>query len=184
MGELRSAWEIAEERAKRLGKLSPEEVEEQERERHREIGRALAQKYLDAAGGLDIAAEVNKYDEGRRSVVKQSAIEHLAKALQLTNIQTVGAAKKIVAALATLEPNVKGRLEQIDQLIREYEKAEQRIRQELEDKRREILHQLRISGTAIDAINMEADEEWRAACQELGKSFAPRLSELKQGLFG
>ena len=40
MGELKSAWEIAQEKANKLGKLSDEEKEQQTRQRYRQIGQA------------------------------------------------------------------------------------------------------------------------------------------------
>ena len=72
--------------------------------------------------------------------------------------------------------------EEIDHLVQEYEEAEQKIRQELESDYRQIMHQLRISGTAVGAINIEADHKWQAARQELVEAFTPRLNDLKQAL--
>ncbi len=72
--------------------------------------------------------------------------------------------------------------EELSRLVLEYEGAEQKIRQELEGSYRETLHRLRISGTAIDAINIEADPKWQPAHRGLVESFAPRLNELKQAL--
>jgi hypothetical protein len=68
------------------------------------------------------------------------------------------------------------------QLVEEYELAEQKIRQELESHHREALHQLRISGTAIEAINIEDNPQWQLARQGLVESLAPRLNALKQAL--
>jgi len=60
--------------------------------------------------------------------------------------------------------------------------ATQKIRQELESNYSETLHQLRISGTAVDAINIAADDQWQLAWQGFVESFAPRLNDLKQAL--
>ena len=68
MDELKSAWEIAQERANRLGKLSAEEKEQQERQGYRQIGQVLAQKWLDNPQRLDLTAELNKQEE-KNSVV-------------------------------------------------------------------------------------------------------------------
>jgi len=48
MSELKSAWEVAQERANRLGKLSADEKEQQERQKYRQVGQVLAQKWLDS----------------------------------------------------------------------------------------------------------------------------------------
>jgi len=56
------------------------------------------------------------------------------------------------------------------------------MRQELESNYRETMHRLRISGTAVDAINIEADHKWQIARQRLVESFTPRLDDLKRAL--
>lgn len=182
MGELKSAWEIAQERANRLGRLSAEEKEQQERQRYRQTGQALAQKWLDSSQQLDIAVELNKYEEQERDIIKQSAIEHLARVIELTNTQGINNVKRIIEAISSLKPELQPKAEEIDQLVQEYERAEKKIRQERENNYRETLHQLRISGTAIDGINIEADHQWQLARQGLVESFTPGLNDLKQAL--
>jgi hypothetical protein len=182
MGELKSAWEIAQERAARLGKLSPEEEEEQERQRCREIGQALAQKWLGSSQELDLTAELAKHEQKEEAVIKQALIEHLVRAIELTAPQGVSTSKRIIEVISSLQPELQSRATEISQLIQEYELAEQRIRQELESKGRETLHQLRISGTAVGAINIEAAQEWQLARQELMESLTPQLDKLKRTL--
>jgi hypothetical protein len=84
--------------------------------------------------------------------------------------------------ISSLGPELQPKAEEIGQLVQEYEGTEQKIRQELESNYRETLHQLRISGTAVDVINIEADHQWQQARQELVETFTPRLNDLKQAL--
>jgi hypothetical protein len=182
MGELKSAWEIAQEKANRLGKLSAEEKEQQARQRYRQIGQVLAQKWLGSSQQLDMAAELNKHEEKEREIIKQALIEHLVEAIEFTTTQGINSMKKVIAAISSLGPELQPKAEEIGQLVQEYEDAEQKIRQELESDYRETLHQLRISGTAIDAINIEADQKWQPARQELVEAFTPRLNDLKRAL--
>jgi len=182
MSELKSAWEIAQERANRLGKLSAEEIEQQEREKCLQSGRALAQKLLDSPQQLDIDAELNQYDEKARSLVRRSAIEYLVTAIALAKSQSVNKTKIAIRAITSLKPELQAEAREIDQLVQEFEQSEQKIREELENKHREVLHQLRISGTAIAGTNVEADPEWQPAHQKLLASFTPRLNALKQAL--
>ena len=56
------------------------------------------------------------------------------------------------------------------------------MRQGLESHHRETLHRLRISGTAVDAINVEDNPQWQLARQGLVESLDPRLDALKQAL--
>ena len=184
MSEIKSAWEIAQEKASRLGKLSAEEKEQQERQRYRQIGQVLAQKWLDGSRLPDITEELNQYEEKERTVIKQAVIEHLVEAIELTTTQGANSTKKVIEALSNLEPALRPKAEEIYQLVQDYEVAEQRIRQELESSYRETLHKMRISGTAIDAMNLEIDPKWQPAHQELIESFTSRLNDLKRALIG
>ena len=182
MGELKSAWEIAQERANRLGKLSAEEEKQQARQRYHQIGQALAQKWLDSSQQLDISAELNKHKEEERIIIKQAIIEHLAETIEFTATQDINIMRKVIEGISSLGPELQPKAEEIGKIVQEYEAAEQKIRQELESNYRENLHQLRISGTAVDAINIEATPEWQLARQELVEAFTPRLNDLRQGL--
>jgi hypothetical protein len=182
MSELKSAWEVAQERANRLGKLSAQEKENQERQGYRQIGQALAQKLMDGSQRLDVTAELSKHEEKGRETIKRAVIEHLVEAIEFTAAKAVDSVKGIVEAISSLKPESQPKTEEVGQLIQEYELAEQKIRQELESQYRETLHQLRISGTAVETINMEDNPQWQLARQGLAESFAPRLDALKQAL--
>jgi len=182
MSELKSSWEIAQERANRLGGLSAEEKERQERQRYGQIGQALAQKWLDGPQEIDMTGELSKYEEKERDIVKQAVVEHLARAIEFTPAQDLDRFKRVVEAISSLGPELQPKAEEITRLIQEYEEAEQKIRQELEGDHRETLHQLRISGTAVDVANIEAGSQSQSARQGLTETFTPRLNELKQAL--
>lgn len=182
MTELKSAWEVAQERASRLGKLSAGEKEQQERQGYRQVGQVLAQKWMDSSQRLDVTAELDKHEEKGREIIKQAIIEHLIEAVGFANTQAVNNVKRVIEAISSLKPALQPRAEEMTQLLQEYEAAEQQIRQELESNYRETLHQLRISGTAVDAINVEDNPQWQVARQGLVESLAPRLNALKQAL--
>jgi hypothetical protein len=182
MSEIKSAWEIAQEKADRLGTLSAQEKEQQERQRYRQIGQALAQKWLDSSRPPNITQELSKYKEQEPEVIKQAFVEHLAGVIELTSTQGINNTKKAIEALSSLGPELQPRAEEISQLVQEYEGAEQKMRQELESGHRETLHKLRISGSAIDAINIEANPKWQPAHQGLVDAYSSRLSNLKRAL--
>jgi hypothetical protein len=182
MSELKSAWEVAQERANRLGKLSAEEKEQQERQSYRQIGQVLAQKWLDSPQQLDITAELNKHEEKARDLIKQAVIKHVVETIEFTTTRGINSMKRVTEAISSLGPELQPRAAEIDQLLQEYEEAEQKIRQELESNYRETLHQLRISGTAVDASNIESNPQWQLARQGLVESFTPRFNALKQAL--
>ena len=182
MGELKSAWEVAQERASKLGKLSASEKEHQERQRYRQLGQALAQKWLDSPQHTDITAELSRHEEKGRDVIAKAVIARLAEAIELTAARNTSSVERICEAMASLNPALQPKTEELVQLVQEYGLAEQKVRQELESHCRESLHRLRIAGSAVDAINVEADPKWEPARQQLIEDFAPRLNDLKQAL--
>jgi hypothetical protein len=181
MSELKSAWEVAQERASKLGKLSAEEREQQERQRYRQLGQVLAQKWMASSQRLDVTAELSKYEEKGREIIRQAIIEHLVESIAFGDTQ-INSVSRVIEAIRSLKPQLQPKAEEMGQLVQEYELAEQKIRQELESHYRETLHQLRISGTAVDAINIEDNPQWQLARQALVESLVPRLNALKQAL--
>ena len=47
---------------------------------------------------------------------------------------------------------------------------------------RELLHQLRISGSAVGEVNVEASEAWKGLSRELYSQFDQRLQQLREQL--
>lgn len=196
MSDLKSAWEIAQEKAKKLGKLSHEEVRQQREEQCRQIGAAIAQRYLDNPEPLSLRAELNKHSEEEQVLVKRAILGYLIQAMDLshrsgrspdsTRYNHSGEVylrlEKIVQGIASLEPTTATITGQISQLCQEYEGAIRKTKQEIERKSRETLHQLRISGTAVADINIEATPQWQQSCHKLIEPFQPRLDSLKQEL--
>ena len=216
MGELKSAWEIAQEKADRLGKLSAEEIQRQREQECRQIGRAIAQRYLDSPESLSLALELDKYQD-KKDLVRQASLTHLTQAIDLKSwsgtspdatVQSTwqGAKKerahtatpliwqgacsggvyprleKIAQGIATLEPKSQPLIERIRELAQEYEHLADKTRRAIEIKCRGTLHQLRISGTAVGNINIEATPQWQQNWHSLTELFEPRLDSLKQEL--
>ena len=144
----------------------------------------LAQKWMDSSQRLDVTAELSKHEEKGREIIKQAVIEHLIEALGFADTQAINNVKRVIETISSLKPELQPKAEEMGQLVEEYELAEQKIRQEQESNYRETLHQLRISGTAVDAINIEDNPQWQLARQGLVESLAPRLNTLKQALVG
>ena len=179
MSELKSAWEIAQEKASRLGKLSAEEEQQYREESYREIGTAIAQKFLDSFDDRSLASALGGYSETERDVIKKAALSRLAEATDLTSLKKL---EEISRGMAGLEPRLQSALERIAEVANECEQARTKARRELEDKGKERLHRMRITGTAVSGINVEATEEWKESEQQLMAVFGPRFDSLKQEL--
>ena len=179
MSELKSAWEIALEKSNKLGKVSPQEERQYHEEKCRQIGTAIVRRYLDDPRGQLLISQLKAYSEEEENLIRKAALNELMAALDLGNPTELG---EICQGIASLEPASQPVVEQIAQLAQEYEKARREARRELETKGREVLHRLRISGTAVGDINVEASAEWPEKEQSLVADFGRRLDSLKQEL--
>jgi hypothetical protein len=185
MSEMKSALEKALERAERLGRLSPDEVKERRRAEYTPIGRAVADRYLGHGHGGIFIEELNAYGGEEKDIVIGAALSRLGEAIELGNYEVTERAIEGILALKGRD-EVGGIGEEIRSLLKEYKLAENERykgrKEEIERKGRELLHQLRISGSAVAGINLEASETWKEMAQELYARFDQRLQELKEKL--
>jgi len=183
VGEIKSAWEIAQAKASKLGELSIEEREKQRQSRCRLIGKSLAEKYLSQYDISFLRAELGKHSAQDKDSISEAAIHRLIEGIDLRYAPTLD---KISQGILTLTDNTTATttLGKIKELFREYEEAENRERQEIEKSGREMLHQSRVSGTAISQINIRARDEWQKKLNQLAHPFEGRLNQLKHELIG
>lgn len=181
MGEIKSAWEIAQEKADKLGELSPEEKKKQREDRCHLTGKSLAEKYLSQHDTRYLEAELNKYNSEDKDLISQAALHRLIEGIDLRYSLILDKISQGIRSLAKTETAVET-VGKIKELFQEYQEAEKGGRQEIEGAGREILHQLRISGTAISQINVRAKEEWQKKLSQLTHPFEERLNKLKQEL--
>ncbi len=181
MGEIKSAWEIAMEKVEGLGKLPPEELRRQKEEEYALIGQVLADKYLGGLGFWQLEVELDKYGANERELVRSALISKLAQAIELGDH---GRLEKAIEGISGLKQN-KGMREirdEIEQLFQEYEQEEEKESREIEKSARQMLHQLRISGIAVGAINPKVIPQWQQGLDTLARPYHEKLEQLKQKL--
>jgi hypothetical protein len=179
---MKSAFDKALERAERLGKLSPEEMRKRKEEEYTPVGRALADRYLGHGYVQFLEEGVNRYGGEERDVVRRAALSGLVEAIDLGDHEGSERAMEGILILSG-EESVGEVRPQIRDLLAEYDGAEEakyeEQKGEVERRERELLHQLRISGSAVGEINVEASETWKLLSQELHSRFDQRLQQLK-----
>jgi uncharacterized protein YerC len=179
--DIKSAWEIAQEKASKLGGLSVEEREEQRQEECRLTGEALADKYLSRQDIGIIKDELGKHGAADKDLIGRAAVQRLSQAINLQYPNRLDEILQGILALKNSEA-VKRTLEDIKVQFKEYTVAENRESQEIEKAAGEILHQMRISGSAIGRVNLRAKEEWQEKLDQTALPFNDRLNSLKQEL--
>jgi hypothetical protein len=183
VGEIKSAWELAMEKVEKLGKLSPEEVRRQKEEKYGSIGQGLAEKYLTGLALRDVKIELDKYKGEERELVRAALASKLIDAIELGDAERLS---KVIEGISEL--NLKSReglagiRAEIEQLFAECREAEQKKRREVETAARGVLHQLRISGSAIGSVNPEVVPEWKNELDKIALPYRERLDSLKARL--
>lgn len=185
MGEIKSAWELAMEKVDKLGKLSPEELRRQKEDRCREVGEGLADRYLAGTPLRDIRLGLDKSKDEDRGLVASALASRLAVSIELGDAQRLskvvegvlatGAVSKEAVALARAETEA---------LFEEYREADAKRRRQLEAAARGVLHQMRISGSAIGGVNPEVVPEWKSELGQIARPYQERLDGIKARLAG
>jgi len=183
VGEIKSAWEIAREKADKLGELSAEERQKQRQDRCRLIGQSLAEKYVSQHDSQPLETELEQYDSEDRDLISRAALQRLVEGIDLGFGHMLDKISQGILSLAKTETAAKA-LKETKELFHEYREAEEVERQDIERAGREILHGLRISGAAISQVNIRAKEEWQKKMSQLARPFEERLNRLKQDLLG
>jgi hypothetical protein len=183
MGEIKSAWEIAMEKAEKLGRLSPEELKRQRRQELDPVGQGLADRYLGGLGLWQLRVELDRYKGEERDLVAEALISGLVQGIELGNNERL---VKIIEGISSLRENESPGIREIEgeagTLFQEYQEVEQQERRKIEDSVRGILHQLRISGSAIGGINPKVMPEWQQELDIFAEPYTTRLEELKERL--
>ncbi len=189
MGEMKSAWEKAMEKAEKLGKPSDEELKQLE---HVPTGNRLAARYL-AEESFNLDAELTKYKgTGIRKYIIQGAEEIFLRNITLPRNEGANqAAKRAMAGIRLLKENKK-QLEPIFDLISNlltyYEQALQQaytqFKQSFESKlqeARQALQQQPGNAAAFEAeLQQRFQEEWRKTSSQLDAQYEKALEEHKQ----
>ena len=183
MDEIKSALEKALEKVDKLGKLSPQEMRESKEKEYIPVGRALADRYLEHGYIKLLEEDTSRYGGEEKEIVRKAALTRLVEAIDLGKYEASERAMEGIAALAG--ENLVGEMkQQIKDILMEYEGAEEAAYQEqkAEVERREmgLLHQLRISGSAVGTINLEASDAWKELSKKLYSRFDQRLRQLKE----
>jgi hypothetical protein len=183
VGEIKSAWELAMEKVEKLGKLSPEEVRRQKTEKCGSIGQGLAEKCLSGLALRDVKIDLDKYKGVEGELVRAALASKLIDAIELGDAERLS---KVIEGISEL--NLKSReglvgiRAEIEQLFGEYREAEQKKRREVETAARGVLHQLRISGSAIGSVNPEVVPEWKNELDNIALPYREKLNDIKARL--
>ena len=188
MGEMKSAWEKALEKAEKLGKPTDEELKQIE---YVPAGNALAARYVQE-DNIDLDAELTKYKgSGIRQYIINGVQETLLRNITLPhNEHDKQVTLKAMTGIKTIKDNKKQLdviYERINNLLSYYEQARvqsfNQFKSNFEAKIQDLSKTLqqRSGTTNLEAqIQLQFQEEWRRASSELDRQYEQTLEEHKQ----
>jgi len=174
--KIKSALEIALEKAQRLGSLSDEEKGRLRAEELDSAGESLARRYLGGAPLQDIEADLAGRPGDERSAVRSRVLSRLLDAIDLSSDSSND---RLLAAIERLSGDAEP-ARSIGGLLREHRDAIEKARREtagaLEAAKREELERLGISGSAVEPATWSS-AEWARVRQDLDSRYRQRLDE-------
>ncbi|MFH1087032.1 MAG: hypothetical protein V1737_00420 [Chloroflexota bacterium] len=181
MGEIKSAFEIAQEKAAGLGEASTDERRKWRKEKRAQIGEALAQKHLWHYDLEQLRQGLDQYKGDERQAVMAACAASL---LSTVDLDGVAAAQKIMDTLRSLISSQEAQrlLGELATILGEYASAVGERGQETDRAARALLHQLRISGTAIAGANPKAKLEWQQRVEGETGIYRQKLDGMKRQL--
>ncbi len=191
MADMKSAFERAMERADKIGKASPEELQQIE---SGPIGNQMAARFMKEPA-FDLALEIEKYKgNANRKQVVEGAMEIFMRYLSLPtgNVvrDTVIRAKQGILTLKADKKQVQAIFAQLDNLFNYYEQARQQtfsqIKQAIEQ---QMGHQMKGMGGQLGPqgrVDVTSQPQFREevgrALQDLNRQYEQALQEQKQRL--
>jgi len=164
---IKSAWEIAMEKIEKMGELTLKEKREMKEKEYAPKGKVMAERFLDEViGPRYLEIELQKFKNDEKEIVKKAAFEVFKEAIAMEEFSK---SQRALEGISVLGKEIADLKDKISFLFEEYKiKIEKAIREREE--------QLKISGSAIGEINLEATEIW----PEINLEFNAKLNQLKE----
>ena len=175
---VKSALEIALERAQKLGSLSAKEKQKLKSKELACAGEALAERYLNGLPLRDIKLELNGYPEDDVRIVKRYL---LTRVIDSVNIKNISMIPTVMGLIQDLSENTM-LVQNITTILEDYEAAVQKAHQEqwtsLDALKRGELELKGISGSAVKPAT-DTSSEWVQILQRLESCYQDRFEKIK-----
>ncbi len=189
MGEIKSALEIALERAEKLGKASREEMDA---EKWNEHGKRIAASFLQGKE-LDILNALSSVPSEFVRNALEGATDVLLRNIVLPQdeMQWDGI-KKAMEGLVAIKGSVASQiLPQVEQLLRNYQQTLTQYQEQFQQQLQARMGAMKSMGQGVGGMDqaelsnlMQAQDEWNKLSAEIRQQFEQQLDSMKQFLRG
>ena len=178
---IKSALEIAMERAASMPGLTQEELAEQKEREYQPRGAAIGRRYLEGAlKERDLQTELSKYRGQEGEIVKRAFLLTLNQSIRL---ESKSISLKALEGIKAVEPTADfdEMKRQIETIFDEFGQQVERRIGRYEALEKEKLQQLGISGSAVKR-NLEESQAWQEELKRIQSEYDSRISKLKENL--
>jgi len=178
---IKSALEIAMERAASMPDLTQEELAEQKEKEYQPRGAAIGRRYLEGAlKERDLQTELSKYQGQEGEIVKQAFLLTLNQSIK---VESKSISLRALNGIKAVEPSADlGEIKkQIEAIFDEFGRQVKRQIRRYEALETERFQKLGISGSAIKP-NLEESQAWQAELKRIQSDYDSKISKLKENL--
>jgi len=175
MAEIKSTFELAMERTKKIA-ISEKEKEEIKRREIEQKVNSLANRYREGHLPLiEILRQIERMDEKTRATVKEILLTQWVDALSLNDED-----ERLLKGIESLKHRSADELKQEHhQLISQYQREKQSLKEKVRAQLIEALKREGIHGSAVEP-NTEGSPLWKKESGELDHLYGAKLEELKK----
>jgi len=178
---IKSALEIAMEKAASLPDLTEAELTEQIEKEHRPRGITIARRYLDGAlRQRDLEAELRRYTGRAGEIVRKAFLLTLCQSIEVADLAR---SRKAIDGIQALVGNrnleaIKGEVAAICDEFRRQREERYSI---YENREKEKLRKLWIAGSAVKP-NLEESKDWQEEQGRIQSEYDSRINRLREEL--
>jgi hypothetical protein len=179
--KIKSALEIAMEKAAAMPGLTQEERAEQKEREYQPRGAAIGHRYLEGAlKESDLQAELSRYRGQEGEIVKQAFLLTLNQSIKL---ESQDMSLRALAGIKAVAPSVDlGEIKrQIEAVFDEFTQRLEREIRRYQALEKERLQQLGIFGSAVKP-NMADNQTWQEESERIQSEYNSRINEIKEKL--
>jgi hypothetical protein len=177
MAEIKSTLELAMERTKKMT-ISEKEREEIKQKEIEQKASSLSHRYIEGNLPLnEILREMERMDEKTLTTVKEALLSQWINALSLSE-----EGERLLKGIESLKHRNADELKQRHhQLLSQYRKEKEEIKEKVRVQLTETLRREGISGSALEP-NIEASQLWKKETGNLDRLYGAKLEEIRERL--
>ena len=178
MADIKSSWEIAQQKLQRLGDLSLEEQEKQREEKYAGIAKAIVVRYIANPNNRFLEKEIAKCGEDDKRYIVLRALNDFIDGITIEGVEENIKRLNGIAVLMH-ETDMGKNVDIIQRLFDDYSAQISSEEAVIQAEGMKKLSQYSISGTAIESINAASTSLWKQRLDTITLIYQAKLEMIK-----